>query len=213
MTLTFVSNREEIKKLIVQGRKNEIAHYDLSGIDLSGLDLSSTDLCGVALYNTNLSYADLRGADLRAADLRGADLHNADLSGANLCVANLAEANLEGVKYDENTSFFALQCPEEGSFIGFKNANGYIVKLEISANAKRSSATTRKCRCSKSKVLSITLLDGTDDGTTSVCSDYDPEFVYRVGETVKVDNFDENRWHECSTGIHFFLTREEAVRY
>ena len=23
----------------------------------------------------------------------------------------------------------------------------------------------------------------------------------------------ENRWEECSTGIHFFLTRDEAVNY
>lgn len=28
-----------------------------------------------------------------------------------------------------------------------------------------------------------------------------------------VDNFDENRWNECAAGIHFFITREEAVRY
>lgn len=37
--------------------------------------------------------------------------------------------------------------------------------------------------------------------------------MYEVGKTVSVDDFDENRWHECSTGIHFFITREEAVRY
>lgn len=36
---------------------------------------------------------------------------------------------------------------------------------------------------------------------------------YHVGEIVRVDNFDDNRWRECSTGIHFFMTRDEAVRY
>lgn len=32
-------------------------------------------------------------------------------------------------------------------------------------------------------------------------------------ETVSVADFDENRWNECAPGIHFFITREEAVRY
>ena len=30
---------------------------------------------------------------------------------------------------------------------------------------------------------------------------------------VSVNDFDTNRWKECSTGIHFFMTREEAVEY
>ncbi|MCE5225751.1 MAG: DUF5758 domain-containing protein [Porphyromonadaceae bacterium] len=30
---------------------------------------------------------------------------------------------------------------------------------------------------------------------------------------VKVDDFDENRWNECSSGIHFFIAREMAVQY
>jgi hypothetical protein len=27
------------------------------------------------------------------------------------------------------------------------------------------------------------------------------------------DAFDENRWNECSHGIHFFITRKEAEDY
>ena len=123
------------------------------------------------------------------------------------------EATLEDVRYNNITGFYALQCPEEGSFIGYKKARGYIVKLEILPDAKRSSATTRKCRCSAAKVLSITTLDGKDDGTQFVSSDRDSSFVYQVGEIVRVDDFDENRWNECSTGIHFFITRDEAAEY
>lgn len=70
-----------------------------------------------------------------------------------------------------------------------------------------------KCRCSKAKVLSITEPDGSDSGITEICSDRDENFIYKVGETVSVSDFDENRWNECSTGIHFFITRDEAVRY
>ena len=42
---------------------------------------------------------------------------------------------------------------------------------------------------------------------------YDYNFIYKVGEIVEVDNFDKDRWNECSPGIHFFMTRDEAVRY
>ena len=167
----------------------------------------------------DLRGADLRGANLRSADLRGADLSDANLRDANLRDANLSDANLRSAKnidkiaWNARTAFYPLQCPETGSFIGHKKASGYIVELEICANAKRSSATSRKCRCSKAKVLSITHLDGSDSGLTEVRSDYSKEFVYCVGETVEVPDFDENRWNECAPGIHFFVTREEAVKY
>jgi hypothetical protein len=47
----------------------------------------------------------------------------------------------------------------------------------------------------------------------SICSDYDNNFIYKVGEIVEEPNFDENRWEECAPGIHFFITRQEAVNY
>ena len=152
----------------------------------------------------NLCGADLRGADLRNADLCGADLRNADLCGAK---------NTDKTAWDAYTAFYPLQCPETGSFIGYKKAAGKIVMLEICADAKRSSATSRKCRCSKAKVLSITNLDGSESGLTEVRSDYSKEFVYCVGEIAEAPDFDENRWNECAPGIHFFVTREEAVKY
>ena len=201
---------------------------NLCNADLHEANLRSANLCNADLRNANLCCADLREADLQSADLIGADLSWANLRYANLSYANLYGANLLGanlhgaylygaildnVKYNCNTNFFALQCPEEGSFIGYKKARGYIVKLEILSNAKRSSATTRKCRCSAARVLSITTLDGKDDGTQFISSDRDSDFVYQVGEIVRVDDFDENRWSECSTGIHFFITRNEAVEY
>ena len=39
------------------------------------------------------------------------------------------------------------------------------------------------------------------------------EASYRVGETVTPDSWDEDRWEECASGIHFFITPEEAVDY
>ena len=161
----------------------------------------------------NLRGADLYGADLREATLRGADLCEADLREADLCGADLREAKLDNIRYGDTTSFFALQCPEKGAFIGYKEARGKIIELEICADALRSSATTRKCRCSKAKVLSITNIDGSDSGITEIASNYDPNFIYRIGDIVSVDNFNNDRWDECSTGIHFFITRNEAAMY
>lgn len=36
---------------------------------------------------------------------------------------------------------------------------------------------------------------------------------YRIGEIVEELNFNEDRWNECSEGIHFFINRQEAVEY
>ena len=200
--------QSELNEILEKHRKWVNGEDDGERADLRGADLRRADLSGA-----NLSEANLRRANLIEANLIGANLSEANLIGADLSGADLIEANLIEVIYNENTAFFALCCPEEGSFIGFKKAGGKIVKLQIPKSAKRSSATTRKCRCSKAKVLSITEPDGSDSGITEICSDRDENFIYKVGETVSVSDFDENRWNECSTGIHFFITRDEAVRY
>ena len=183
---------------------------NLYGANLYGADLYKADLYKADLTRANLSEANLSEADLTGANLYGADLYKADLTRADLTRADLSEANLDGVK---NLSL-PITCPEEGSFIGFKKCeNNLIVKLEIPEDALRSSATTRKCRCSKAKVLSITNLDGSITYACTASSNYDHTFTYKIGETVEVPNFDTNRWNECSAGIHFFITRQEAVDY
>ena len=191
------------------GECANLCDADLRNASLCGADLRNARLCGASLCNADLRNASLCGADLRDANLRGASLCGADLRDANLCGAK----NTDKIAWDAYTAFYPLQCPETGSFIGYKKAADKIVMLEICADAKRSSATSRKCRCSKAKVLSITHLDGSDSGLTEVRSNYSKEFVYRVGETVEVPDFDDNRWNECAAGIHFFITREEAVKY
>ena len=193
-------------------RRSNLWGANLKGADLSGANLWSADLSYTDLSYTNLSGANLNGANLSGANLSHADLSHADLSYTVLGSANLRDANLSEVLYNYQTSFFALICPEEGSFIGYKKAGDKIVKLLITEDSKRSSATTRKCRCSKAKVLSITNFENTE-GFSEVVSNYDNNFVYRVGEVVEVKDFDDDRWDGCSKGIHFFITRDEAVFY
>ena len=212
----------------------DLSDANLSGADLRGADLRSADLWyadlrgadlrDASLGCADLGYADLGGAILEGADLRGADLRGANLRGANLGHANLYDADFSGADlgganlWSTDLScvkniFFPMACPEKGSFIAFKKAGFYIIELFIPSNAKRCSATSRKCRCSKAKVISITTPSGDKTNITEVHSNYDPNFIYKLGEYVEVKNFDDNRWNECSTGIHFFITRQEAVNY
>ena len=180
---------------------------NLRSANLSGADLSSADLRSANLRSANLSGADLRSADLRSADLSGAYLSGADLSGADLSSAYLSGADLSSAKISSLTCGITLNCPEEGAFIAFKKCKGKIVKLLITEDASRLSATTYKCRANKAKVLEI------EGGLSEIRSDYDSNFIYKVGEIVEVHDFDENRWNECSSGIHFFMSKEMAKQY
>ena len=200
-------------------READLWGADLRGTDLQGANLRGADLRGADLRGTDLQRANLWGADLREADLREADLRGTDLQRANLWGADLREADLREA---DNIPDYAcpICCPEKGSFVGFKRAYAVrncvevavIIELEIPAEAERSSATNRKCRCNKAKVLSITDLQGIAE-FQKAHSRYDNDFIYEVGKTVIVDDYDDNRWNECSTGIHFFITRKEAVDY
>lgn len=188
--------------------KDTLEEANLRGADLGGANLEYADLGGANLRNANLKDANLEYANLEYADLRGANLR-----GAYLRNAYLKDADLEGADYSEYTSFLSYQCPTEGSFIGWKKCGRYIVKLKICEDADRSSSTSLKCRCSKAEVLEIQNLDGSRAGITEICSDYNIDFIYKVGETVEVKDFDKCRWNECSDGIHFFIDRNVAVAY
>ena len=185
---------------------------DLREADLHGADLREADLRGANLYGVNLSEADLRGANLRGADLYGANLREADLRGADLRGANLREANPRGADLREAIGTY-MACPTDGSFIGWKKASEYIVKLQIPEDARRSSAGGEKCRCDKAYVVEIQNADGTKADIETVHSNHDANFVYTVGATVEVSDFDGDRWNECAPGIHFFIDRRAAVEY
>ena len=45
-------------------------------------------------------------------------------------------------------------------------------------------------------------------------SQHDSNFIYEKGKIVKPTKpFNEDRWKECETGIHFFITLKEAENY
>lgn len=227
-----------------------IENRDLSEVQFCDCDMSSMKVKNCKLLNTVFSFSDFEETLFECCDFLNTSFHrtnlvnsnfiscsltNVDLVGANLSSAEIRDCKLEDITTNPYTSFYSLQCPEEGSFIGFKKANivvpdtlgdytvtnmniwspqPVIIKLQITEDSLRSSATSRKCRCSKAKVLSISYLNGTEcpEGTIAY-SQYDFDFTYKVGDILEIKNFNEDRWKGCTTGIHFFITREEAVNY
>ena len=203
-------------------RDSDLIGADLRCADLSGADLSAADLIGADLRCANLRSADLSGADLSSADLSGADLIGADLRCADLRSADLRSADLSGANLSELTIAQTSILPDEGDIIGWKKAyvdntmppTPVIVKLLIPSDAKRSNSTGRKCRASKAQILDLQDSQGNSlPPDTTAYSGLYTDFTYRKGETVHVEDFDTNRWNECAPGIHFFITRIEAVEY
>ena len=139
-------------------------------------------------------YADLRGALLSGADLRSADLRGALLSGADLRGAKL--------RYVKGLAQFMIVG--EGALIGYKKLkNRVIAKLRIPYSAARVNAySSRKCRAAYVVVIS-------GEGV----SQHDGVTKYAPGKRVRADKFDPDPRVECSGGIHFFLTEQEAKEY
>ena len=144
----------------------------------------------------NLSYANLSGADLSGADLRCANLRGADLSHADLCES----------RFDASEKIRKGMILK-GPMIGYKTCDNHIVALEIPAGAIVFSINNTKCRTNKAKVLAVS------DELDEVASNWDDSFIYRIGEEKTIKGFDMMYNVECSTGIHFFRTKEEAENY
>lgn len=224
--------KEELEKRkgdhLLPLREIFVENVDLSGWNMDHVDFSlstfrnvcfdGASLKGSSIENSLFDQCTFRGTCFENADMRGAamrydDLSGADIRGANLFSAVLEHADLTGIVSDENTKFFRLYCPEKGAFLGYKKCfNNRLVQLLIPADAKRTSATLNSCRCNKAKVLTIKSFDYSEE-YDEAWSLVDENFVYRRGQWVEVKNFDEDRWNDSTTGIHFWLTREEAKAY
>ena len=224
--LEILNNRKPGERLTF--RDYEFEPMDLSGMDLSNIDFVLSSLQHVKLRNVNLENSSLENSLFDGADMHGANLRNAnmkmgafrrcDLGESNICGADLyasvlESANLSGIISDENTKWFKMRCPEEGAFLGYKKCvNDRIVQLLIPADARRTSATMRCCRCDKAKVLTIKSFDY-KDSFSEAWSLVDENFVYRVGEWAVAENFNPDRWYDSTGGIHFWMYREEAIGY
>ena len=110
----------------------------------------------------------------------------------------------------ENT-FFDSDLDDRNDFF-------VIVKLRISPKAKvikgEWNNVENKHRASSAKVLEIISMKSGRKCKTAK-SKHDFSFKYKVGETVRPigAKFDMSSFEVCTSGIHFFLTEEEARNY
>lgn len=230
-----IKKEELIKKLTLRDHGECL---DLSGLvfremDLRGMNLSDirfelclfsdvtldgADMSGSSIRNAGLDGCSLKGVNFKNADMYGACMRGCNMEGCNICGANLysavlEHANLNGIISDEDTKWFRMHCPETGPILGYKKCvNDRLVQLLIPADARRTSATLPSCRCDKAKVLTIKSFDSREE-FDEAWSLVDENFVYRKGQWVEVKDFNEDRWMDSTTGIHFWMTREEAIAY
>lgn len=212
---------------------------DLTCADLHHADLHGADLTRARLRETDLHHADLSHAKLDRADLRKANLHHTDLTGACLNDANAEEANFTYACLEEtracatnltnadlrqaNIKYLITTCATQGfqllskkgkEITGWKKCRDafgkpVIVELTIPAHARRSNATSQKCRASVAIVKAIYPPE-----CETAYSTWDANFEYRVGATVKpTQPFDKDRRNECAPGIHYFMSRMQAEIY
>ena len=231
-------NREDVLKKLKNEREKGTFSFvkaeidegtDLSSIDFSGINfkdaigeninfsksnLSNCNFEGTRFEHVNFDSAILRGAILKNCDMRFANFHNADARGTKFSCTIMERSNHDGIIIDDTTQNYRMVCPEKGAFLGYKKCfNNLLVTLLIPEDARRVSSTTRPCRCDKAKVINITSFDGSVHYTEawSLCASTD--FKYTLGEYVYPDSFNPDRWMESTHGIHFWMTREEAIAY
>lgn len=234
--------KKELKEVLVKHLKWLHHEDDGQQADLSEVDLSHADLSMYNLSYANLCYSNLRYADLMHTNLSHADLHNTDLSYANLRYTDLSDANLkETCLLSVNLSGSILSNADlykayltdailsdtildekdrirkgiilEEDLKGYKQCQkGLIVELIIPKGSIVFSINKSKCRTNRAKVVSITDINGEAIYDKAV-SYHDDTFTYEVGKEYEIENFNLMYNVECSSGIHFFRTRQEAVDY
>lgn len=198
---------------------------NLSGIGMRSMMVKDVRFREAILTNSDFALTEFHNADFGFAKITQTYFTHSLFVNANFFGATIYKVYFDGAQFVNKidssefgekriTPFVPSHCPSHGSFIGWKKVYGKIVKLEIPEDALRMSSTSEKCRCNKAKVLAIEELDGTPSGMNVIVNEkFSQQTVYHVGRMVYPDKFNENRWNECSNGIHFFIDRESAVRF
>lgn len=159
-----------------------------------------------------MRWADLEGANLSGARLYGANLRGANLTGANLIGAHMRGANLSGARLDgadlTGARLPPFQIPQQGELTVWKALDGCVAQLLIPADAERTSSLVgRKCRASEAWVMWLS------DGADKARGIFNNGTQYVVGNRVVSDSYNPDIRIECTHGIHFFQTREEAEEW
>ena len=222
-----VSLSDELKQCTVINSR--ISSTNIYSLNIKYGSFKDTGLSASMLRTCLFEYVDMRSTGFIDSHLNNVSFYDCNFADAVFqgCYMNatFVRCNLSGVKfYDSAVQFMGLvdceNVPQElinqtrivpdGEFIAYKSLrDNLIATLLIPADAKRSNATGRKCRASKAKVIKIETPDGKE--RTYGESWHDPSFIYRTGDMVYPNKFNDDRWNVCSHGIHFYMTREECL--
>jgi len=205
---------------------------DLNYINLYNANLTKANLNWATLHKADLRYANLNFSSLKNADLRHADLTAADLESAYLRGVHLDGADLEGAEFNYSNLTHAYLDGAKGNLIEYRKGKiltediiGYkvcgrdfynieqqplsakrvLVTLKIPRGAIVFSINGNKCRTNRAKVIAI-------EGADRAYSTY-KYMSYYVGDEFNIYNFNCQYNMGCGEGIHFFMTREEALKH
>lgn len=206
-----------------------IFYTHMEGTRMARAVITDASLYVVHMGGANLENASFEGSKLGHVEMRMANIQSANFTSAGITEscrfehAHLTNANFTSASISKDTSFDFADlhgCEFDGEernrlgrildrpVTGYKKSReGDIVTLEIPKGAVVFSINNNKCRTNMAKVTDT-------DGKPELSSIFDKEFKYRVGDEIApVGEFDLMYNIECASGIHFFLTREEAERY
>src|SRR5271170_5421045 len=97
----------------------------------------------------------------------------------------------------------------------YKSAGEYIITLRLEnskTNENRSDVVDHmfaKFRCDRAFVVEIRG-KFTDELIPEIGSDNDSKFIYRQGEYVSVNDYDEKYNEICTNGIHYYISHKAA---
>ena len=198
-------------------------HADLICTNFTGANCYGADFSYAYINNVNFSKTFMKDANFTGASIKFTDFWGANINNAHFLLTKMKDnANLHTVYHPSNVKELPnipLVCPEKGSFIGYKIGvtddyyrRDCLVELEILKTAKRSSGISRICRCDKARVLDIIDIK-TKKHIEKCISSFDEDFKYIVGKVSRVTYFDTNRWGDATNGIHFYMSKQEALDY
>jgi uncharacterized protein YjbI with pentapeptide repeats len=217
-------------------QKANLQKANLQEANLKRADLRGANLEGAYLWRAILEGANFEGANLEKVNLERAILNKANFKQTNLIEANfyeaffdlgtnLEDANLPNFQIPQNeelTVYKKLLCRKISNASNKPNLIEYnvIATLRIPSRTARTASLVGsspemrakgefgKCRAERAFVVAIENYKGEPIKSAYSLRNYN--FVYEVGKEVKTEEYNSNILIECASGIHFFMTKEEA---
>lgn len=227
-------NRRSFKDMIIEDvifKPVNPAYNQYGLLDLRGIDFSGVKFKNVKFMFCNFRDANFSGAEFdRVVFIRCSfdnETHNYEISVRQLAdygIRNICKRDwLQDNTPVENLDSYYINPPldtDGKDIIGYKLIGvdedcmytyryPAIAKLRIPFYTERITYKDDKCRAACAEVLDIYTRDGVhyNYGRSLYTSSWKD---YEVGHMVYADSFDDEPMEVCRSGIHFFLTEEEA---